>query len=238
MSDPKIIERIKKLLALSLSDNPHEAKLAAQKAVELMASYGISETDLDNNPFVSETFRSRHYYKLPVWVSTLWGQLGWASGCFVVYQHGAKCRGKKASVTVAGRKADVEIMRYMGEYFEDEIYKKSEEFKKQHKRLKPSVYNQYKQGLGIGISHLIKKSQDEFFKHHCETAGKSLVPIDVKHQEAQEYFEGFNKIARTIKRDTESPAVLKGMIDASEIRINKGVTGSNNTLALEHKAHP
>jgi hypothetical protein len=236
MSDPKIIEKIKKLLALSLSDNPHEAKLAAQRAVDLMASYGISETDLDNNPFVSETFKSRHYYKLPIWVSTLWGQLGWASGCFVVYQHGAKCWGKKASVTVAGKKSDVEIMHYMGEYFEDEIYKKSEEFKKLHERLKPSVYNQYKQGLGIGISHLIKKSQDEFFQHHCETVGKSLVPIDIKLQEAQEYFEGFNKVARTVKRDTESPAVLKGMIDASEISISKGVAGTTNTLALEHKA--
>lgn len=238
MSDPKIIEKIKKLLALSLSDNPHEAKLAAQRAVDLMASYGISETDLDNNPFVSETFKSRNYYKLPVWVSTLWAQLGWASGCFVMYQNGNKYFGRKASFTVAGRKADVEIMHYMGEYFEDKIFKKSEDFKKQHKRLKPSVYNQYKQGLGIGISHLIKKSQDEFFKHHCETAGKSLIPVDVKHQEAQEYFEEFNKVARTIKRDTENPAVLKGMLDASEISISKGVAGTTNTLALEHKGQP
>lgn len=42
----KIIDKIKKLLALSKSDNPNEAWLALEKARQLMNEYGVSETDL------------------------------------------------------------------------------------------------------------------------------------------------------------------------------------------------
>ena len=44
--DDKILERIKKLLALSQSDNPNEAAVALNMAQKLMAERGVSETTL------------------------------------------------------------------------------------------------------------------------------------------------------------------------------------------------
>lgn len=44
--DKKDLKRIKNLLDLSKSDNPHEAELAAQRAAELMAKLQISEAEL------------------------------------------------------------------------------------------------------------------------------------------------------------------------------------------------
>ena len=42
MIDPKILGKIKKCLALSSSDNPHEAAAAMRQAHALMAAHGVS----------------------------------------------------------------------------------------------------------------------------------------------------------------------------------------------------
>jgi hypothetical protein len=47
MDNQKAIEKIKKLFALSKSDEPHEAALALKKAQELMNEYNISMNDIE-----------------------------------------------------------------------------------------------------------------------------------------------------------------------------------------------
>ena len=42
MIDPKVLGKIKKCLALSSSDNPHEAAAAMRQAHALMAAHGVS----------------------------------------------------------------------------------------------------------------------------------------------------------------------------------------------------
>lgn len=42
-----IIHKIRKLLALSTSSNPHEAARALEKAIALMGQHGLSETDVE-----------------------------------------------------------------------------------------------------------------------------------------------------------------------------------------------
>lgn len=243
--DPKIIERIKKLMALSLSDNPHEAQLAAQKLVELMNKHGVTDSDLENNPFITDTFESKKYYRLPVWASALWTQLGYASGCYVTWSDGYKSRffhgdGRKAKISISGRKTDVEIVRYIGDLYEHEIYKKSEDIKKQLSNSKgmTQIFNKYKYGLAHGIAFKIQESQKEFFAHHKDDAGMALVPIDIRSKEAQEWNELNGRKAKTRKTEIfeDDPIYLAGIQDAQSITVNKGVTGSNhNALALEHK---
>lgn len=60
MEDNKILDKIKKLLALSKSPNEHEAQAAMLKAQELMAKYGMSveesvETEITYTSTVAET---------------------------------------------------------------------------------------------------------------------------------------------------------------------------------------
>lgn len=45
-ADAKILDRVKKLLALAESSNEHEAALAMSKAQELMATYGLTEATI------------------------------------------------------------------------------------------------------------------------------------------------------------------------------------------------
>ena len=46
MEDTRILEKIKKLLKLSASNNQNESSLALEKALELMNKHGISESRL------------------------------------------------------------------------------------------------------------------------------------------------------------------------------------------------
>lgn len=60
MEDNKILDKIKKLLALSKSPNEHEAQAAMLKAQELMAKYGMSveesvETEITYTSTIAET---------------------------------------------------------------------------------------------------------------------------------------------------------------------------------------
>lgn len=45
-NNEKVLEKLKKLLALSKSTNPHEAALAVQRAQKLMRAHGITQNDL------------------------------------------------------------------------------------------------------------------------------------------------------------------------------------------------
>lgn len=56
MSDiqARILDKLKKLLALSKSDNPHEAALALQRPQKLMGAYGISQSELELADFGEE----------------------------------------------------------------------------------------------------------------------------------------------------------------------------------------
>lgn len=45
-NNEKVLEKLKKLLALAKSDNPHEAALALQRAQKLMQAYNITQNDL------------------------------------------------------------------------------------------------------------------------------------------------------------------------------------------------
>lgn len=241
MKDPKIIERIKKLMALSLSDNPHEAQLASERLVELMNKYGVTDKDLDNNPFITETFESKKYFRLPKWASELWGNLGYVSGCYVTWSDGYGNQfiggGRKAKINISGKKTDVEIVRYIGELYEHEIFKKVEEFKKQFKscRTLTAELNKYKIGLAHGICLRIRKSQKEFFDHHKDDASMALVPVDVRSKEAKAFAEldGKKAVTKGGKDITKDPAYKIGIHDANSVAINKGLnSNTSERLAL------
>jgi len=227
-----ILGKIKKLLALSLSDNPNEAALAAQKAVELMNTYGVIEADLDDNPFIEKKIETE-YNRLPTWVTELWSQLGYASGCYVVYSHVKQWRGKKAYFRLAGRKADVEIMCYMAEFFEAEINKRIKIAKAFFKNSRKE-FNSYKEGLAVGIAIQIKESQKTFFEHH-KSEGRSLVPIDTKAVEAEEWFLALNGVNPKIVDNQQTGSYFfAGIRDAKDISINKGINGGSDFIALSH----
>lgn len=81
MQNEKVIEKLKKLFALGQSSNEHEAKLAMQKANDIMLEYQISATEIDlsEDGAVMEDNLILEEGKRQTWIQNL------AAGCGELY---------------------------------------------------------------------------------------------------------------------------------------------------------
>lgn len=104
----EVVTKIRKLLALSKSENVNEAALAAAKAAKIMEDYQISEAALLTEPEKDEPVGSFPFEKAGKKVH--W-RMAVASGC------AATCNCKTywygAQITLIGREADVKAARYL-----------------------------------------------------------------------------------------------------------------------------
>lgn len=222
----EIKEKIRKLLALSMSDNPHEAALAAERAVELMNRHGINEGDLDKDPFITQEFQTG-YKNAPTWYLTLWSLLMSVSGCTSAYRSHSVWVNE--AMVVAGRKRDVENAIYMGQFFTREIAKKIK-----GKRFKTrALANDYKKGLAIAIAVKVAKAQKSFFS--SQPQGSGLVPVDVREREANEFLEQHYSMKDSTRnfKARKSEAFRAGVRDAEDLNLSHGVSDrGRETLAL------
>lgn len=117
-ADPKVMERVAKLLALAGSDNPHEAALAMQRAQELMRQHGLSTTDVEVGPIREHPLRSMASVSRPkAWEVNLYVGVAKAFGCecMFVRGHGSKGLGQAnhyAHYVIVGPEIDVKVALY------------------------------------------------------------------------------------------------------------------------------
>jgi hypothetical protein len=88
-TDNKILEKIKKLLALSESPNEHEAASALAKAQALMAEHDVSSMHIQLADMVSGSVRSRTSARRPRdWEMALFRIITLAFGCELAWSNG------------------------------------------------------------------------------------------------------------------------------------------------------
>jgi hypothetical protein len=117
---PKLIDRIKKLLALANSSNVNEAASAAAKAAELMGEHKLSEADVSANtddgstlvdlPLGAEGF-------LASWKFALVAHVARAFFCEAI----ALRHMRRRKVRIVGRRNDAEVASHVFDHFVKEI---------------------------------------------------------------------------------------------------------------------
>jgi hypothetical protein len=91
----KIKGRIRKLLALSKSPNPHEAASALEMAQKLMEEYRIDRGGIGAIEIGEEAARTAYRENPPLYEDILIGKIAKAFGCRTVYHlQGTSCRWK------------------------------------------------------------------------------------------------------------------------------------------------
>jgi len=103
-----IIQKIKKLLALSKSANEHEAALALQRAQALMEKHEVSELDIELSDIKEKAAKAGTQNNLPHWKSGLAHVIADAFGVRWFQQWGLK----GAEVVFVGIDAYAEISSY------------------------------------------------------------------------------------------------------------------------------
>jgi hypothetical protein len=106
MSDnAKIIEKIRKLLALARSPNANEAASALEKAMALMAEHGVDKAALDMAALGSVTsdFTGSRAAKPPLWDTYLSRKICAAFGVRMVRDYGRFPRPRKTRFSTSGQ---------------------------------------------------------------------------------------------------------------------------------------
>lgn len=106
----RIIDKVKKCLALSASSNQHEAEIALRQAQKLMAEHGISEQDVQAAEADERAAKATVTAKPASWEALLANCIAQAFGCQVIFAAGWAAR--RAEWRFIGCGAAAEVARY------------------------------------------------------------------------------------------------------------------------------
>jgi hypothetical protein len=135
-----IINKIKKLLALSESPNQHEAQLAAQKAQEMLAAHNLTMETVTSNTD-AEQLIDKNECKVPItrFTNRLSGVIADAFDCRAIL-HKRYSR-KDEKISFYGYKHNPEVAAYTYQYLLSAAKQQCKAYLHELKHGKPSNYN-------------------------------------------------------------------------------------------------
>ena len=211
----KLLEKIKKVLALTESSNPHEAELATIKANELLLRYNLKSVgnmEDDDETCIKRVLKaSRNNAK----ISAIAGIL---RTFFVrpVFNHG---RGI-LYLEVVGTRANVELSDYVASFLDINLDFLWIQYQKDHPSLKGlRMKNSFFRGIETGYVQKIKKAQQEISKN-------SLTVIEDDLERRVKISYGQLGTSRTSARVDPHAASL-GEMAGKNLSIRKGVEQNN-----------
>lgn len=179
-----IIDRIKKLLALSNSTNEHEAANAAALAAELMLQHKIDQADLAVEDEAQE--------EVAAWrVGSDKTNVGWKGVMLVGLFYAFGCWGSKSAQRgwrVIGRKSDVDTVRYLFDYLVNEVNRLADEGWERHQYETYDSIRRWKNAFRVGAAGVIQrrlKEQHQQTMKAAEEAGKTSALVYIGKQEEQ-----------------------------------------------------
>lgn len=217
-----IIEKIKKLLALSKSDNQHEAALALQKAFQLMKAHNITDYDIAMSEVKEAKSQPINGIRVNIIKHKLASLIARLFSCELYYSglYNGDAR-KKTIVNFVGIDANAEIASYCFDLLERKMNKDRAEYMKTiPKRTKP--YNKAKRAHAFCMGWLIPIAEKVVH----------LVPVldvdskIVTYMQAKELMTRQAKKVNTGKKTTAQDAMADGYNAGSKVNVNAGVSST------------
>ena len=162
--EEKILDRIKKCLALSASSEPHEAAAALRQAQKLMEAHGVSQTDLNRFEVGEGKVKSMFSVsKMKPYESRLINKICQAFGCRLLWQ---KSRSDLVDVygtyQMIGMKAQLEICVYTITVMQRKLYKARTNYVKSISHLNRQRITIEADGFCMGWTDAVTKTIVEF----------------------------------------------------------------------------
>ncbi len=179
-----IIEKIRKLLALSKSTNANEAAAAAAKAQRLMTEHQIAEAELESGEqheraTLADDPIDTFGWQTPQWKERLCGSLVQLNGCMCWklsrWERGTRVR----KVQIVGRPSDVATVRYLYAWLTAEIERLAQRNTKGRGR---DYANSYRMGAVVGCVSAMQAA-DRQARQTAPSA--ALVRLDAREEEAR-----------------------------------------------------
>ena len=228
-----VIEKVRKLLSLAKSDNPHESAAATNAANRLIDEYRLSMAELEAaSPEQAEAIEADpspllENGRVVVWKMRLAMVLSKHYGVFLYNDK----RKAKNYYQLVGRKSDLEVVRYMFSWLTAEATRQI------HARGKGKGHafsNSYGQGFVAGIAEQLAASRQTVAAQ--ATSSTALVAINAREQLARDWTMQHNHTRFSSKKSyshsrTDGSAFEAGKQSGRSMHLGSAVgSGSSSRL--------
>lgn len=197
--DEKILEKIRKLLALGTSNNVNESAAAVAMANRLMEQHAITEAMLATADAPDEPVRE--------WEDPLdtEGHATWRSRLAVVLAKANRCqviRDAKKNIRIIGRASDTNATRYLFAYCTRETDRLASQYKGNGK----TWLNNYRLGVVDAIATKLEEESAALRREmranavNPEAMERGIVKVDERAVAVQKYVETLYPRLRNVKR--------------------------------------
>ncbi len=230
--DPKIMDRIQKLLNLSQSSNEHEAAQAAANAEKMMLKYNISRMDLPEYRVegIVEKMVDTGFKNPPVWYEVLLQAVAEANMCIIFKSIPAKFYGKRynnVSFVIVGTQRNTEMTWYVYLQLVKRMASLCETASRKHhmwEYLNPNGKSKWRYSWFLGASQTASKVIVKSFNESVAESGSSgMNLVRMVDERIKAYMEiHYSEMGKSTpsKRTTFREAVLQGRSDGEKIDVN------------------
>jgi hypothetical protein len=226
------LDKIKKLLRLSKSSNPHEAELAMQRAMELAAKHAVDVENLRNDPEFSDIIHK--WFPMKARLSREWKL---ALNIAVNYFNVSACidRGRK-EVVLVGQSDAIEVADYIVGFLVRACRWQAKNYSTKElqarRRMTSGKRAAFIAGFFTGISVQLREGRFDLMRHNTELA--IVLATDEKRRDEE--------LARIVGKMTSiktkplrrSAATIAGFCAGRDTKLNRPLAGNGQgVLALE-----
>ncbi len=231
MSDhAKILDKIKKCLALSSSSNEHEAEAALRQARKLMEAHGIDDLDIQAADAEERRAKSGAKSQPANWETTLAVKIGDAFGCQVIFTSAGfwKTHGEWAFI---GCGASPEVAHYAFAVLHRQAKRAREEhIKAKLKRCKVATKTRRADLFSEGWVRSVVRTIAVFAGNEQQSA--AIDAFMAKHHPSLRNMKSRDRNDGRNLRDHELNDYAAGSRLGKEAQLNRGVGGAEQSLAL------
>ena len=216
----KVIDKIQKLLALSASNNEHEAALAAAHAQRLLAQHNLRMSDINTAtpPDQADSIEVPTAFTLPKWAGWLASSVALSCSCRVIH-----VKGNNPHLVFVGVGQDVEVSSYTYQVLEMTIRRLAKSYLQGRNDLdNTTVRERVRRSYYLGAARAVTQMLARQAKETPATTGALVV---VKDQLIERKMSELGPIRKTQSRQSsvESDAYQAGHTDGYNIALNKGL---------------
>lgn len=215
MEKSKIIDKIKKCLALAASDNPNESASAMRQAHALMRKYKIDETAITQSEVVMLAVPVAYKRNLPLHVSSLAQACAGAFNCLLVW---APSR-YGSSIKFFGGATDVDLATYAFAQLNRALHAATKAYELTLPVYADAMYRRHaRKAFCHGWTHAVYASVAEFAKSFKETPEFRLI-----HDTAAARLKGGLQTREVTATARNAAALAAGSEQGSKVKIRTGV---------------
>jgi hypothetical protein len=227
--DTKVIEKIKKLLSLGNSDNEHEARLAAERASELLVRHNLSIQDVkrQDSDYGSHVVRDGYWCETEDKYVTSIIKAHFFVDVFenVTNERHPTARSRRRRLTFVGTKENIEIAAYIYHFLMHEFRMLWACYKVKNKANERSRQSYYL-GLFNGLHAQLKDRR--------QSVEKETGLVVVKDAGLKKYIDnnfGKMKQSKASISDRDASARASGFEEGKNLSIRKGLNDTSERTA-------